>query len=83
MPKIVLITGASRGVGAASAKLFAKNGFDVVLNCSSTKVDAEKIAEECKKNGIRTLVIERDISDEIIVKRLLKIQWISLGVLMF
>jgi 3-oxoacyl-[acyl-carrier protein] reductase len=64
MPKTVLITGASRGVGAASAKLFAKHGFDVVLNCSSTKVDAEKIAKECKKNGIRTLVIERDISDE-------------------
>ncbi len=64
MSKVVLITGASRGVGAASAVLFSKSGFDVVLNCSSTKSDAEKVAEECASNGVRTLVIEKDISDE-------------------
>ena len=64
MTKVVLITGASRGVGAASAVLFSKFGFDVILNCSSTKNDAEEVAKECRLNGVRTLVIEKDISDE-------------------
>ncbi|MEK9650400.1 MAG: SDR family NAD(P)-dependent oxidoreductase [Gammaproteobacteria bacterium] len=64
MSKVVLITGASRGVGAATALVFSKFGFDVVLNCSSTKVDAELIAKECSLNGVRTLVIESDISEE-------------------
>ena len=64
MTKVVLITGASRGVGAASAVLFSKFGFDVILNCSSTKKDAEEVAKECSLNGVRTLVIEKDISDE-------------------
>ena len=64
MTKVVLITGASRGVGAASAVLFSKFGFDVILNCSSTKNDAEEVAKECSLNGARTLVIEKDISDE-------------------
>ena len=64
MTKVVLITGASRGVGAASAVLFSKFGFDVILNCSSTKNDAEEVAKECSLNGVRTLVIEKDISDE-------------------
>ena len=57
MTKVVLITGASRGVGAASAVLFSKFGFDVILNCSSTKNDAEEVAKECSLNGVRTLVI--------------------------
>lgn len=43
--KTVLVTGGSRGIGAASAKCFAEGGYRVIVNYNNSKADAEALAE--------------------------------------
>ncbi len=49
--KNAVITGASRGIGRAIALLFAKNGYNVVINYKNTKEKAEQIKNEIIENG--------------------------------
>ncbi len=56
--KTVLITGASRGIGAATARVFAENGYRVVINYKSSKQKAEALAEE-----IGGIAICADVAD--------------------
>ena len=42
----VLITGASRGIGAAAARLFAREGWDVAVNYNSSRFEAKTLAQE-------------------------------------
>ena len=58
MPKTVLVTGASRGIGAACAEIFAENGFNVIINYNNSKEKAEALAE--KTGG---LAYKCDVSD--------------------
>jgi len=59
---IVLITGATAGIGEATARLLAKNGFDLILNGRrQERLDA--LAEELKKEGIRVLPLAFDVRD--------------------
>lgn len=67
--KVAIITGSSRGIGAATAKLFAQEGAKVVVNYKSNKEAAEKIAQEIGNN---CLVIQADVSKETEVKRLVR-----------
>jgi NAD(P)-dependent dehydrogenase (short-subunit alcohol dehydrogenase family) len=62
--KVVLITGAGRGIGAAAAKLFAKNGFTVCINYKSRKDDALKVAKEIKADGGLCSIYQADVSEE-------------------
>jgi NAD(P)-dependent dehydrogenase (short-subunit alcohol dehydrogenase family) len=62
--KIVVITGGSRGIGAATAKLFAKNGYSVCINYLSNEVEAQKIVDAINDTGGRCLAIQADISKE-------------------
>lgn len=59
--KIALITGGSRGIGAATAKLFAQLGADVAINYHTNKAEAEKVQTEVEKLGRKCLVIKADI----------------------
>lgn len=59
---IVLITGASKGIGAATAQLFAKNGFDVCINYLSDEGGAKEVARECEKSGARAIIVKADIA---------------------
>ena len=71
--KNVLITGSSRGIGAATAREFAKHGFNVVINYTSNQDAANYLKAELETNyHITALVIKCDVSKEDEVKDMVK-----------
>lgn len=60
--RVVLITGASRGVGAAVAVLLAQRGFDIVVNYHSKRSRAEAVAAEVRARGRRALLAQADLT---------------------
>ncbi len=59
--QVALITGGSRGIGAATAKLFAKLGADVAINYYSDQKAAEMVSADIERIGRRCLVIKADM----------------------
>ena len=45
---LAIVTGGSRGIGAAIVKKLAAEGYDIVINCVSNVAKAEAVAEECR-----------------------------------
>ncbi|MDA0689152.1 MAG: SDR family oxidoreductase [Proteobacteria bacterium] len=68
--KSVLITGSSRGIGAATARLFARHGYSVCINYRNNREAAENIAEEVKAAGVDCIAVQADVSQEADVLRL-------------
>ncbi len=62
--KIALITGGSRGIGAASALLLAEKGYDIAINFLNNQKKAEEIVKKAKAFGVRSLAIQADLSKE-------------------
>ncbi len=60
--KVAVITGSSSGIGAATARLFARHGFNVVINFSRHAEPAELVAAECRALGAEVLVMQADVS---------------------
>ena len=67
-PTTLLITGASRGIGAATALRAAKRGFDVAVNFSRDGAAAESIAAQVRALGRRAITLQADVSDESAVR---------------
>jgi len=61
--KIALITGGSRGIGAAIAKRFAKEGCHIAISFTESKEKALSLMNELKKEGVQTLAIQADQAD--------------------
>ena len=70
--KVVLITGASSGIGCASAIQFAKKGARIIL-VARRKEKLEQVAEDLKKYNVSTLVCECDVSNKSQVQKMSKI----------
>ena len=61
--KIALVTGASRGIGAATALALARAGCDVAINYRSSESAANAVAAQVNELGRETLIIQADVSE--------------------
>ena len=60
---VTIITGASRGIGAAIAERLAADGHDLVLTYRDRRDDADAVARRCEASGSRVLVLQVDLAD--------------------
>ena len=60
---LAIVTGGSRGIGAAISEKLAAEGHDIVINCASSVEKAEAVAEKCRAHGVKAVVKQWDVSD--------------------
>jgi len=60
---LAIVTGGSRGIGAAIAEKLAQDGHDVLINCASSVEKAEAVAEKCRAYGVKAYVKQWDVAD--------------------
>ena len=68
--KIAVVTGASKGIGAAIAKQLAGEGAAVVVNYSSSKTDADKVVGEITAQGGKAIAVQANVSKPADIERL-------------
>lgn len=72
MKGTVLITGASRGIGAAAARLFAADGYHVAVNFCRSRERAEALVRELRENHYSAAAFRADVSDREQVERMVE-----------
>ena len=70
--KTVLVTGASRGIGCETAKVFSRNGYNVAINYNKSKKRAEAIRDSILKEGGSAEIFCADVADEACVKSMIE-----------
>ena len=64
MSAVVLITGASRGIGAATALLAARAGYAVAVNYSANSLAADEVVRQIRQAGGTAMAVQADVADE-------------------
>jgi 3-oxoacyl-[acyl-carrier protein] reductase len=77
--KVAIVTGASKGIGAAIARTFAEAGAAVAVNYASSKPDADRVAGEIVKAGGKAVAIQADVAKRADVERLFEETKAKLG----
>ena len=62
---VAIVTGGSRGVGAATARMLSENGWNVVITCSSSIQDADQVAKNCTNENAEVVALDADVSKDI------------------
>lgn len=81
MPKIAIITGASRGIGAATAHKLAQSGYSVCINYRADRKSAQSVVAELQELGATALAVQADVAIETDVVRLFETVDQKLGTL--
>ncbi len=79
--KVAIVTGASRGIGAATAKLFSSHGYSVCINYKNNRQAAEKLQAAIEQEGGRCITVQADVATSDGVVKLFKKVDEALGVL--
>ena len=69
---VAVVTGASRGIGRATAIALAQAGADVAINYRSNTAEAQQVAEAVRQTGRRALVCQGDVAEQATVERLIQ-----------
>ena len=62
--KTVIVTGSSSGIGAATARLAARNGYNVAVNYHANRAGGEAVAAECRGHGVEAIAVGADVGDD-------------------
>lgn len=68
--KIAIITGGSRGIGAATALLAAKAGYDICISYIANRAAADAVLQACESHGARAIKVQGDVANEADVEAL-------------
>ncbi len=80
-PQIMIVTGGSRGLGAATARLAARRGYDLCVNYLGNAEGAEAVVREVEAAGRRAIAVQADVAKEDQVERLFETVDRELGTL--
>lgn len=67
---VMIVTGGSRGIGAAICRMAAERGYDVAFSYNSNAAEAEKVAEDVRAAGQKALVVQANMEHEADIVRL-------------
>ena len=70
MNKVLLVTGGSRGIGAATALLAAKNGWSVAVNYTANSLAADEVVRQIRASGGQAMSVQADVAEEAQVLRM-------------
>ena len=70
MEKVLLVTGGSRGIGAATCHLAAREGWAVAVNYTANSLAADEVVREIRAGGGRAMAVQADVADEAQVLRM-------------
>jgi NAD(P)-dependent dehydrogenase (short-subunit alcohol dehydrogenase family) len=70
MNKVLLVTGGSRGIGAATALLAAQNGWSVAVNYTANSLAADEVVRQIRAAGGQAMSVQADVADEAQVLRM-------------
>jgi NAD(P)-dependent dehydrogenase (short-subunit alcohol dehydrogenase family) len=70
MDKVIVVTGGSRGIGAATCRLAAARGYAVCVNYVRAREAAGQVVEDCRRLGVRAIAVRADVAFEADVVRL-------------